>query len=166
MFSLVSHPGGPDDPPVSATDGDFNHTRFFLVQHSSNLIQHSYGKSSCWKFAKHMFRCSGTQGCLFIINLAGCLMLGCPIHGDQLQPKWLTQLESAHHTLSDSMASLWLIQLNASLLEMQDALVQATMTVPSALERFVVLLHFLLQTIMARLPIWNQLHMMSDWSSN
>ena len=57
-----------------------NHTRFFLVQHSSNLIQHSYGKSSCQKFAKHMFRCSGTQGCLFIIKLAGCLMLGCPIH--------------------------------------------------------------------------------------
>ena len=86
MFSLVSHPGGPDDPPVSATDGDFNHTRFFLVQHSSNLIQHSYGKPSCQKFAKHMFRCSGTQGCLFIIKLAGCLMLGCPIHVIQLEP--------------------------------------------------------------------------------
>ena len=163
MFSLVSHPGGPDDPPVSATDGDFNHTRFFLVQHSSNLIQHSYGKPSCQKFAKHMFRCSGTQGCLFIIKLAGCLMLGCPIHQrEQNDSRSLSQRITRYLTV-------WLpfgFQLNAWLLEMQDALVQATMTVPSALERFVVLLHFLLQTIMARLSNWNQLDMMSDWSSN
>ena len=65
MFSLVSHPGGPDDPPVSATDGDFNHTRFFLVQHSSNLIQHSYGKSSCLKICKAHVSLLGHTGVSF-----------------------------------------------------------------------------------------------------